>query len=125
MISNASQLYQLVNEQLVVALALVKPDNSPHGTPVWIATDGLYLFFYTESNRKKVAFLKVNPRCTVVFNYGSVDGITTLISKSDSRFSHFFKIYDPRYEHESGYSGFKAKWDVLVLIKPTKIRIYA
>ena len=120
-LSNPTLLYKLVNDQLIVGLALITPEGRTHGTPIWIATDGESLFFYSKSTRKKIEYLRNNPTCTIIFQYGRVDGKAILIPKLDTRYNNYFKAYDPRYKEEEGYFEYKKKWDIMVLITPEKI----
>ncbi|OLS21549.1 MAG: hypothetical protein HeimC3_35330 [Candidatus Heimdallarchaeota archaeon LC_3] len=91
-----TNLYKLVNEQLIVGFTVLNvADNKPHGIPIWIATDGIQLFFYSQSTTKKIKLLKVNFQCSVIFNYGSVEGICSIIPKIDSQFINYFKAFDP------------------------------
>ena len=120
-----TNLYKLVNEQLIVGFSVLdKADNKPHGIPIWIGTDGIQLFFYSQSDTKKIKLLKLNPNCTVIFNYGSVEGKCILIPKSDSQYNNYFKAFDPRYNHLSDYKKYKALWDVLILIEPIKVKTF-
>lgn len=121
-ISKSTLLYRLVNEQLVVGLAIVTPEGKPHGTPIWIATDGEHLFFYSRSDRKKIEYLKKNPFCTIIFQNGNVDGNVILIPKTDARYHNYFKAYDPRYKDQEGYFEYKKNWDIFVFITPENIR---
>lgn len=118
-------LYQFVNEQSIVALTVVnKAKNKSHGIPIWIATDGVCLFFYSQNNTKKIKLLKENPLCTIIFNYGTVEGYCSLIPKTDSRFPNYFKALDPRYNSEPDYKKYKKLWDILIVINPVKIRTF-
>jgi general stress protein 26 len=117
----SEKLKELVDEQLIVGLACLTPRGNIHGTPVWIATNGKELFFYSREERKKINNLKNNPICTIIFNYGSVDGVTEIITKHDERFMRYYTFLDPRYKHNTNYETYKKNWDVLVLINPKKI----
>jgi hypothetical protein len=114
-----------VNEQLIVAFTVLDiTKNKSHGIPIWIATDGIHLFFYSQTDTIKIKLLRKNPWCTVIFNYGAVEGNCTLIPISDSQFSNYYKVFDPRYCHLSDYKKYKSLWDVLIIIDPVKIRTF-
>jgi hypothetical protein len=118
-------LYRLVNEQLIVAFTILNiKENKSHGIPIWIATDGIHLFFYSQSNTRKIKLLEENPFCTIIFNYGSVEGDCVLISKPDTRFFNYFKVFDPRYNHLPDYKKYKNLWDIIIIIDPVKIRTF-
>ena len=121
MTEQAEQLKKLVDDQLIVGLACLTPKNTIHGTPVWITTNGKKLFFYSKEERKKITYLRKNPHCTVIFNYGSVRGDVEIVLKKDKRFMEYYEFLDPRYKHDSNYAAYKKNWDVLVLITPKKI----
>ena len=118
----AEKLHSLVNEQLIVGFACLTPKNNIHGTPVWIATNGSEIFFYSKEERKKIQYLKNNPNCTVIFDYGSVDGEAEIVTKSDTRYNDYYEFLDPRYEHDAQYETYKKNWNVMVLIRPKKLR---
>lgn len=117
----AEKLKELVNQQLIVGLACLTPKNEIHGTPVWITTNGKELLFYSKEDRKKIQYLKKNPNCNVIFNYGSVRGEAEIVPKKDKRFMSYYSFLDPRYNSDPSYAMYKENWDVMVLIKPKKI----
>ncbi len=114
-------LQKLVNDQLIVGLACLTPRGEIHGTPVWITTNGKEIFFYSKEERKKIQYLKNNPNCNVIFNYGSVRGEAEIIPKTDKRFLSYYNFLDPRYKDDPNYESYKKNWDVLVIINPKKI----
>ena len=121
----SSILYKLVNDSLIAGLAVNNPpQKEPHGIPIWIATDGVHLFFYSQKNSKKIKLLRENFHCTIIFLYGFVKGTCTLINKTETRFQHYFKVFDPRYAVEDDYKMYKSLWDVLVLIEPKRIKTF-
>lgn len=117
----SEQLKKLVDDQLIVGLACLTPKNQIHGTPVWITTNGKEIFFYSKEERKKIGYLKNNPNCTVIFNFGSVSGKAEIVPKSDKRFMPYYDYLDPRYKQDANYEMYKKSWDVLVIIAPKKI----
>ena len=119
--TTSEKLKKLVDDQLVVGLACLTPKGNIHGTPIWITTNGKEIFFYSKEERKKIHYLKKNPQCTVIFNYGSVRGKAEIVPKSDKRFIPYYDFLDPRYKHDSNYVMYKQSWDVLVIITPEKI----
>ena len=114
-------LQKLVDDQLIVGLACLTPKGQIHGTPVWITTNGTEIFFYSKQERKKIQYLKNNPNCNIIFNYGSVRGEAKIIPKTDKRFMAYYTFLDPRYKDDPNYESYKNNWDVLVLINPKKI----
>ena len=117
----SEQLKSLVNDQLIVGFACLTPKGTIHGTPVWIATDGKELFFYSKDERKKVQYLRKNNNCTIIFNNGTVKGEAEIVPKTDKRFMKNYTYLDPRYNHDSSLETYKKNWNVMVVITPKKV----
>ena len=119
--NQSEQLKSLVTDQLIVGIAYLSPKGELRGTPVWIATNGDEIFFYSREKRFKIQHLKNNGHCIVIFNNGTIEGDAEIVPKSDKRFAKNYTYLDPRYQHDPNYETYKENWDVMVLIKPKKI----
>ena len=119
--SLSEQLQKLVSDQLVVGIAYLTPEGKIRGTPIWIATDGEKIFFYSREKRKKIQYLKKSHHCIVIFNNGTVEGDVKIIPKGEDIFNNNYTYLDPRYQHDPNYTTYKENWDVMVLIKPIKV----
>jgi PPOX class probable F420-dependent enzyme len=45
-------------------LTTVRPDGSPHTTPIWFVVDGERIWMASSTVNKKVQFLAADPRCS-------------------------------------------------------------
>jgi PPOX class probable F420-dependent enzyme len=57
----------LLDQNLIVHVATVNPDGSPHVTPVWVETDGDLIRFSTAEGRVKPRNLRRDPRIALSF----------------------------------------------------------
>jgi PPOX class probable F420-dependent enzyme len=87
-------------------VATLRPDGSPHVTPVWVDSDGEDVFFNTKVGGAKERHLRRDPRVTVTVvhqqdpqrGYVSVSGTATL--SEDGAFEHLDRL-------ASKYVGFE------------------
>ncbi|MFW9930208.1 MAG: hypothetical protein ACFFD1_12510 [Candidatus Thorarchaeota archaeon] len=120
--NTATILYRLVNDQLVAKIK-INSDSQSQDELIYIATDGISLFFYSQINSKIFHKLQNNPSCTIIFNEGIVRGKCKIIQSTDTRFHNYFKALDQRYLFLKEYKKNKEIWNVLIVIDPENIEI--
>lgn len=62
MVALSQRVRQFIEEPNFASLATLRPDGSPHVTPMWIDTDGEYLYINTAEGRQKPRNLRHDPR---------------------------------------------------------------
>ena len=67
-------------------VATIRPDGTPHLTPVWVDWDGEYVLFNTAEGRAKPRYIRRDPRVTVAvidrenpYRYVSVTGTADIV----------------------------------------------
>jgi PPOX class probable F420-dependent enzyme len=83
-------------------VATIRPDGTPHVTPVWVDTDGEDVLFNTAYGRAKVEYLKRDPRVAIEVHdeedpqsaYVSVTGTAELVEEgADAHIDKLAKKY--------------------------------
>lgn len=65
---NREEMDEFLGQKLLARVATVKPDGSPHVTPVWYYWDGEILMMNTSMTRRKAVHLQNDPRIAVTID---------------------------------------------------------
>ena len=109
------------------AVATIRPDGTPHVTPVWIDYDGEHVLFNTATGRAKWHHKRRDPRVTIEvydrddpYEYVTVTG-TVELEESDAANDHIDKLSEkytgnPKFQsHRPGESR------VIVRVTPERV----
>jgi PPOX class probable F420-dependent enzyme len=111
-------------------VATIRPDGTPHITPVWVDTDGENVLFNTAYGRKKVDYLQRDPRVAIEVHdvgdpqsaYVSVTGTAELIDEgADEHIDKLAQKYIGEERYPYRQPGEKR---VIVKIRPELIDAY-
>ena len=111
-------------------VATLRPDGSPHVTPVWVDTDGENVLVNTAYGRKKVEYIERDPRVAIEVHdendpqraYVSVTGTAELVEEGADE--HIDKLAQ-KYLGEERYP-FRRPGEkrVIVRIHPERVDAY-
>lgn len=57
----------IIERAIYVWFISIRPDNTPHTTPIWFIRDGVVFYFYTIPGSEKVKHLRANPNVAMSF----------------------------------------------------------
>ncbi len=118
----------LVDRPLLMSLATILPDGTPHVTPVWFNYDGAYLYFNTARGRVKDRAVRRNPHVAILIldpdNAGrwlAIRGIVVEISDHDAR-AHIDQLAK-RYTGADRFGGPLDEVRVKVKVLPEHVTV--
>jgi PPOX class probable F420-dependent enzyme len=107
-------------------LATVRPDGSPHVTPVWVDFDGENVVINTAQGRAKYRHMKRDPRVAIsVFDeenpeaYVTVSGVAEIVDEGEAAWEHMDTL--ERKYRGSGRFPRGGPQRVLVRIRPERV----
>jgi PPOX class probable F420-dependent enzyme len=125
MASLTDKQVQLLKGRNFANVAVIRPDGTPHVTPVWVDWDGENVIVNLDATRKKLEYIRRDPRVSIeVFNldnpyeYVAVTGPAELTEEGANEhineMSH--KYFGPDRDYPLGDSQ-----RVLVRVKPERV----
>jgi PPOX class probable F420-dependent enzyme len=123
---------KILAEPLLARLAVVKPDCTPHITPVWYYWDGERLVMSVAKKRFKIKCIKKNPRVAATIDTQTppyrgviVEGEAELTEEAVAEVTRqLCERYLPPKEAEESYRELMAVPRYVVRIKPHKIIVW-
>ncbi|HET9323732.1 MAG TPA: PPOX class F420-dependent oxidoreductase [Gaiellaceae bacterium] len=117
---------KLFKEPFLATVATVRPDNSPHLTPVWIDWDGENVVFNTAEGRAKPRYIRRNPVAGVLvvdegdpYRWVSVSGPAEIVEEGAeehiNELSHRYRGRD--YDYVDGEKR------LIVRVKPERVTV--
>ena len=109
------------------AVATIRPDGTPHVTPVWLDYDGEHVLFNTATGRAKWHHMLRDPRVTIEvysqedpYEYVTVTG-TVELEQSDAANDHIDKLSE-KYTGNPKFQGFHPdEQRVIVRVTPERV----
>lgn len=108
------------------ALATIRPDGTPHVSPVWVDYDGAHVLFNTAEGRAKWKHIERDPRVTLSawngddpYGYVEVTGTAELVSEGADE--HINKMAK-KYIDQDVYP-WKGPGEVRVIVRVTPERV--
>lgn len=118
---------QLLLDNNFAHVATLRPDGSPHLTPVWIDWDGEYVLFNTTVERLKAKHLARDPRVVITvsnaddpYQYVTISGLAEL--KTDGAWEHIDRL-SKKYRDEDVYRHRDVQ-RVIVRVRPERVEAY-
>lgn len=120
---------QLFLDRNFGAVATIRPDGTPHVTPVWVDYDGEHVVFNTAAPRAKWKHLKRDPRVTVEvhsledpYQYVTVTGTAELEEDEEEANRHIDRM-SLKYRGNPKYQNHKpGERRVIVRVKPERVK---
>jgi PPOX class probable F420-dependent enzyme len=125
----SSQLKEILDGKVFVAVATIQPDGRPQVSPTWAKRDGDEVLISTTRGRRKTLNMERDPRVTLLVNpgdepysYAEIRGIATLLEDPDRELIDelALKYVGKRYAEFNPAAGQDAP-RVIVRITPRKI----
>jgi PPOX class probable F420-dependent enzyme len=118
---------QLFLDKNFGAVATIRPDGTPHVTPVWVDYDGEHILFNTATGRAKWHHMQRDPRVTIEvyaqedpYEYVTVTG-TVELEESEEANRHIDKLSE-KYTGNPKFQGFRPhERRVIVRITPERV----
>jgi PPOX class probable F420-dependent enzyme len=109
------------------AVATIRPDGTPHVTPVWIDYDGEHVLFNTATGRAKWHHMQRDPRVTIEvyaqddpYEYVTVTG-TAELEVSDAANDHIDKLSEKYTGNPKFQSHRPVERRVIVRVTPERV----
>jgi PPOX class probable F420-dependent enzyme len=109
------------------SLATIRPDGTPHVTPVWVDFDGARVVFNTATGRAKWKHMRRDPRVTIEvtsredpYEYVTVTG-TAELDESDEANRHIDKLSEKYTGNPKFPSHRPGERRVIVRITPERV----
>jgi PPOX class probable F420-dependent enzyme len=109
------------------AVATIRPDGTPHVTPVWVDYDGERVLFNTATGRAKWHHMQRDPRVTIEvysqddpYNYVTVTG-TAELEESDAANDHIDKLSEKYTGNPTFQSHRPGERRVIVRVTPERV----
>ena len=122
--SLSAEQARLFKEPFLATVATVRPDSSPHLTPVWIDWDGEAVVFNTAEGRAKPRYIRKNPEVGVQvvdpndpYRWVSVSGPAEIIE--DGAEEHINEL-SHRYRGKD-YDYVEGEKRLIVRVKPERV----
>ena len=110
------------------AVATIRPDGTPHVTPVWVDYDGEHVLFNTATGRAKWRHMQHDPRVTIEvysqedpYEYVTVSG-TVELEESEEANRHIDKLSEKYTGNPRFQSHRPGERRVIVRITPERVR---
>jgi len=110
------------------AVATIRPDGTPHVTPVWVDYDGEHVLFNTATGRAKWHHMQRDPRVTIEvfaqddpYEYVTVSG-TAELEVSDAANDHIDKLSEKYTGNPKFQSHRPGERRVIVRVTPERVR---
>jgi PPOX class probable F420-dependent enzyme len=115
---------QLLKEPNVGVLATIRPDGTPHATPIWVDWDGEHVIFNTAVGRAKERHMRRDPRvCVEVHDrddpqvYVSITGRAELVEDgADDVIKDLALKYEGKREFDN-----RGRTRVTVRVRPERV----
>ena len=115
---------RLLKEPNVGVLATIRPDGTPHATPIWVDWDGEHVVFNTAVGRAKERHMRLDPRvCVEVHDrndeqvYVSITGrVELVLDGADEVIKDLALKYEGRREFDN-----RGRTRVTVLLTPDRV----
>ena len=108
------------------AVATIRPDGTPHVTPVWVDYDGEHVLFNTATGRAKWHHMQRDPRVTIEvyaqddpYEYVTVSG-TVELEVSDAANDHIDKLSEKYTGNPKFQSHRPGERRVIVRVTPVR-----
>jgi PPOX class probable F420-dependent enzyme len=109
------------------AVATIRPDGSPHVTPVWVDYDGEHVVFNAATGRAKWHHMRRDPRVTIEvyshddpYEYVTVTG-TVELEESEAANRHIDKLSE-KYTGNPKFQGYsRDERRVIVRVTPERV----
>jgi PPOX class probable F420-dependent enzyme len=109
------------------AVATIRPDGTPHVTPVWVDYDGERVVFNTATGRAKWHHMRRDPRVTIEvysqedpYEYVTVTG-TAELEEGEAADRHIDKLSE-KYTGNASFQGHRpGEHRVLVRVTPERV----
>ena len=109
------------------AVATIRPDGTPHVTPVWVDYDGEHVLFNTATGRAKWHHMQRDPRVTIEvyaqddpYEYVTVTG-TVELEVSDAANDHIDKLSEKYTGNPKFQSHRPGERRVIVRVTPERV----
>jgi PPOX class probable F420-dependent enzyme len=109
------------------AVATIRPDGTPHVTPVWVDFDGEHVLFNTATGRAKWRHMRRDPRVTIEvyaqedpYEYVTVTG-TVELEESEQANRHIDKLSEKYTGNPKFQSHRPGERRVIVRITPERV----
>lgn len=119
---------QLFRDRNFGAVATIRPDGTPHVTPVWVDYDGENVVFNTATGRAKWKHLRRDPRVTIEvystedpYEYVTVTG-TAAMEEGEEANRHIDKLSEKYTGNPKFQSHRPGERRVIVRIRPERVR---
>lgn len=118
---------ELLLDKNFASVATLRPDGSPHSTPVWVDWDGGHILFNTAVGRAKEKHLRRDARVAVLvyavgnpYQYVSVSGTAELV-EGDEAERHIDKLAQKYTGRERFDRPSPDQRRVLVKVRPERV----
>lgn len=119
---------QLFLDKNFGAVATIRPDGTPHVTPVWLDYDGERVLFNTATGRAKWHHMRRDPRVTIEvysqdnpYEYVTVTG-TVELEEGDAANDHIDKLAE-KYTGNPKFQGYRPE-ERRVIVRVTPERVH-
>jgi len=109
------------------AVATIRPDGTPHVTPVWVDYDGEHVVFNTATGRAKWRHMRRDPRVTIEvyaqddpYEYVTVTGTAELV-EGDEANHHIDKLSEKYTGNPKFQSHRPGERRVIVRVTPERV----
>ena len=109
------------------AVATIRPDGTPHVTPVWVDYDGEHVMFNTATGRAKWHHMRRDPRVTIEvysqddpYEYVTVTG-TVELEVSDAANDHIDKLSEKYTGNPTFQNHRPGEQRVIVRVTPERV----
>lgn len=116
---------QLLLDTNFASVATIRPDGTPHVTPVWVDYDGENVVFNTAFGRAKERYLRRDPRVSVQvfsmenpYQYVSVTGTAELVEEGARE--HIDKL-SLKYTGREKYPEYPGERRLIVKVRPERV----